>query len=70
MVGNSTDCRGNSLAAVIWKHGMAVDLNTLIIPWSFYLTNVTSINDRGEIIGEGVLRDGSHRNFLLVPNRG
>jgi probable HAF family extracellular repeat protein len=29
-VGNETDCQGNSLAAVLWEHGSAYDINTLI----------------------------------------
>jgi probable HAF family extracellular repeat protein len=66
-VGNATDCEGNSTAVVLWKQGSAVDLSTLVAPSPLRMTDTFSINDAGEIIGEGVLPDGKVRNFVLIP---
>jgi probable HAF family extracellular repeat protein len=45
-----------------------IDLNTLIIPASdVHLTDAWNINDRGEILANGMLPDGSQRVALLVP---
>jgi probable HAF family extracellular repeat protein len=65
-VGNSTDCHGNA-TAVLWKHGSPVDLNTLVAPSMLYMTDALSINNRGQIIGEGVLPSGDTHNFVLIP---
>jgi probable HAF family extracellular repeat protein len=69
VVGNATDCQGFPFAAVLWRHGQPVDLNTLIAPTTLHLTEADHINDRGEIIGYGVLPNGNVHNFLLVPNK-
>jgi hypothetical protein len=53
---------------MIWQHGIPHDLNTLIAPTTLDLIDALSINDRGEIIGEGVLPNGNVHNFLLIPN--
>ena len=53
--------------AVLYKGGQAQDLNTLIpedADWT--LTEANSINDRGQIVGEGV-HHGQQRAFLLTP---
>jgi probable HAF family extracellular repeat protein len=68
VVGNATDCQGFAFAAVLWQHGRPVDLNTLIAPATLHLTQGVAINDRGEIIGYGVLPNGDEHNFLLIPN--
>jgi probable HAF family extracellular repeat protein len=45
-----------------------VDLNTLITPSSdIHLTDAWNINNRGEILANGLLPDGSERAVLLVP---
>jgi len=45
-----------------------VDLNTLITPASeIHLTDAWTINNRGEILANGKLPDGSERVALLVP---
>lgn len=45
-----------------------VDLNTLITPSSdIHLTDAWNINNRGEILANGKLPDGSERVALLVP---
>ncbi len=55
--------------AVIYKGGKAQDLNTLIpedADWT--LEEANSINDQGQIVGEG-LHHGLERAFLLTPVR-
>jgi probable HAF family extracellular repeat protein len=55
--------------AFYWQKGMPiVELNTLITPPSeINVDDASCINDRGEIVGIGVLPDGSTRAVLLVP---
>jgi hypothetical protein len=44
------------------------DLNTLIPSGSpLFLQEPVGINDRGEIVGFGLLADGEQRGFLLTP---
>ena len=53
--------------AVVYKSGKAQDLNTLIpedADWT--LEEANSINDRGQIVGNG-LHHGQQRAFLLTP---
>jgi probable HAF family extracellular repeat protein len=69
VVGNATDCQGNSFGAALWDHGIPYDLNTLVAPSPLRLTTAEVINDRGEITGTGVLPDGNQHSFLLIPNR-
>jgi probable HAF family extracellular repeat protein len=68
VVGNTSDCQGNELAAVLWSHGHAYDLNTLIAPSPLHLLHAEYINDQGEIVGHGVLPNGNQRIFLLIRN--
>jgi hypothetical protein len=68
VVGNITDCHGNALAAALWSHGHAYDLNTLIAPSALHLTSAEYINDQGEIVGHAVLPNGDQRVFLLIRN--
>jgi probable HAF family extracellular repeat protein len=55
--------------ALYWQKGSPiVDLNELITPASnIVVDEATAINDRGEIVGAGILPDGSSRAVLLVP---
>lgn len=68
-VGNATDCHGDELAAVLWRDGSAIDLNTLVAPSDLHLTSAEYINDKGEIVGFGKLPNGQQRVFLLIPNQ-
>jgi probable HAF family extracellular repeat protein len=68
VVGNATDCHGHELAAVLWKNGNAIDLDTLVAPSELHLSSAEYINDQGEIVGHGVLPNGDQRVFLLIPN--
>jgi probable HAF family extracellular repeat protein len=67
VVGNSTQC-GSGAIAVLWKHGTAVDLNTLVSPSALHLNSALGINDAGVIMGEGSLPNGNVRNFVLIPS--
>lgn len=55
--------------ALLWAGGKQYDLNTLVEPSALQLTSAIYIDDRGDIVGKGVLPDGSQRMFLLIPNR-
>jgi probable HAF family extracellular repeat protein len=48
--------------------GPLVDLNTLVSPNSgVYLAEAKTINDRGEIVGDGFLPNGDVHAILLIP---
>jgi hypothetical protein len=66
-VGNDTDCHGNSLAAVLWEHGSAHDLNSLIGPSSLHLVEAFFISNNGEIACLATLPNGDRHVVLLVP---
>jgi probable HAF family extracellular repeat protein len=66
VVGNATDCQGNSLGAVMWDHGAAYDLNRFAPP-TVFLSEGYYINDRGEIACFGFLPNGDAHQVLLVP---
>jgi len=61
-------CNNGSFRAFLWEDGSIVDLNALIPSNSpLYLTQIYTINDRGEIAGEGDDADGNGHAFLLIP---
>jgi probable HAF family extracellular repeat protein len=64
VVGNTCD----ESDALLWVDGRQYDLNTLVAPSALLLTGAAYINDRGDIVGKGVLPDGSQRTFMLIPN--
>ena len=68
VVGKGTDADFNEMAAVLWASGRAYDLNTLVAPSALQMTSAFYINAQGDIVGHGVLPDGSQRVFLLTPN--
>lgn len=52
----------------LWEHGSIVDLNTLVPPdTKEHVLGAVQINDRGEILAGGLLRDGSTRVVVLIP---
>ena len=59
----------NANHAVLWENDLpGVDLNTLIHPDAgMQLAVAFSINDRGEIDGNGLLPNGNQHAFLLIP---
>jgi probable HAF family extracellular repeat protein len=68
VVGFAVSCDGVSRQAFLWEHGSIVDLNTLIPPDSgLHLTAAGFLNDRGEIVGDGLLANGDNHAFLLIP---
>src|SRR5262249_5340857 len=68
VVGFSQDPDGNNTVAVLWQNGVMANLNTLIPPGShFFLQEALGINNRGQIIGTGVLPNGQVRGCLLTP---
>jgi len=63
---NSVDAMGN-MKALLWQNGKMYDLNTLIpagSPW--LLQSSSSINDAGEIAGQGLIHGEVHA-FLASP---
>ena len=68
VTGEAGRCDGSPSHAVLWENGSLVDLNTLVPSTSIlHLTKALSINDRGEIAGNGVLPSGDQHAFLLIP---
>jgi probable HAF family extracellular repeat protein len=73
IVGNTISCDGTVTRAFLWEGGSMVDLNTLIPGGSnLELTGAGNINDRGEIVGDGVPPGASTNSFtdhgfLLIP---
>jgi probable HAF family extracellular repeat protein len=67
VVGNAGVCHG-ATDAFISKDGSTLNLNTLIAPSTLHLKEALSINNRGEIMGIGVLPDGSQHEYVLDPN--
>jgi len=62
-------CPFEAIRPFLWEDGgPMVDLNTLIPPDSgLHLEAAETINDRGEIAGNGVDPDGNQHAFLLIP---
>jgi probable HAF family extracellular repeat protein len=71
VVGFSQNPDGTNTVAVLWQNGVMANLNTLIPPGShFFLQEALGINNRGQIIGTGVLPNGQVRGYLLTPRDG
>jgi probable HAF family extracellular repeat protein len=69
VVGTSGPCDESTGHAFLWENGAIVDLNALISSSSgIQLQFAFTINESGEIAGEGTLTDsGDLRGFLLIP---
>lgn len=68
VVGASYDCGLGGYHAFLWENGSIIDLNELIPQGSdLQLGQGISINDRGEIAGEGLLSNGDLQAYLLIP---
>src|SRR5262249_17477548 len=69
MVGESAPCDFTSARAFLWENGgPMVDLNTLVPSGSgLQLDSAVDINDRGEIVGSGILANGNAHAILLIP---
>ena len=69
VVGNETDAGGSAeVMAVLWNGRSGYDLNTLVAPNQLHMASAEYINDRGDIVGHGVLQNGDQRMFLLIRN--
>ncbi len=67
VVGFSIDATTGNVVAFVWHDGMMKDLNDLIpedSPWQLQFAQ--SLNDAGEITGQGLINGQSHA-FLAVP---
>jgi probable HAF family extracellular repeat protein len=68
VVGQSITCDFTGFRAFLWENGSMIDLNLFVPPDSnLTLTDVETINDRGEMFGIGTLANGNDRAFLLIP---
>ncbi len=68
VVGNEDDSNFNEIIAALWSRGNGYDLNALVAPNQLQMTSADYIDDRGDIVGHGVMPDGSQRIFLLIRN--
>jgi probable HAF family extracellular repeat protein len=67
VIGASFACDFSVVRAFLWKEGRMIDLNRFVPPNSgIFLTDASSINDRGEIVIGGTLNGNQHA-FMLVP---
>jgi probable HAF family extracellular repeat protein len=66
VVGNAGDCHG-AVDAFLSEHGSTINLNSLIAPSALHLQQAVAINDRGDIIGLGVLPNGTQHAYVLIP---
>lgn len=74
-VGPDDSCDGLVYHSFLWENGSIVDLQTLVLPGSDISVSscagceigAYNINDRGEIVGQGVLSNGDSRVILLIP---
>jgi probable HAF family extracellular repeat protein len=68
VVGDSLDSNFNDVHAFLWERGSIADLNALIPPDSgVQLTEAVGLNERGEIVAQGILSNGDLHAFLLIP---
>jgi probable HAF family extracellular repeat protein len=68
-ISSGSDCVNfNSSRPFLWENGSMVDLNTLVPPNSpLHLFYAYTINNRGEIAGNGFDADGHEHAFVLIP---
>ena len=68
VVGGADDCQGNNQHAFVWEKASIADLNALIPDDSgVQLVTAVGLNERGEIVAQGVLSNGDLHAFLLIP---
>jgi probable HAF family extracellular repeat protein len=67
VVGHALTAAPAAEHAFLWQNGAMLDLNSLLPPGTgWVLVLARAINDRGQIVGEGLL-NGEQRAFLLSP---
>jgi len=68
-IGISTDCNGTILHTFLWENGSMIDLSAQVLPGSgFTGIEPVVINDRGEIVGNGLQPSGDLHAVVLTPN--
>jgi probable HAF family extracellular repeat protein len=67
IVGWSSIESNNGYHATLWSNGVAIDLNDLIDNTDWFLKGAASINDKGQIVGNGII-NGEQHAFLLTPD--
>jgi probable HAF family extracellular repeat protein len=69
-INNKDQITGGGSRAILWDRGRLTDLNTLVPgpPFSpLYLLFAADINDRGEIVGQGLTINGELHAYLAIP---
>ena len=69
-INNMGQIVGQGSRAIVWNDKELTDLNTLVPgpPFSpLYLLSALDINDRGEIVGEGLAINGDLHAYLAIP---
>jgi probable HAF family extracellular repeat protein len=62
-----TNIYGAGSRAAMWLNGQQIDLNAAISASKHWtLVRATGINDKGQIVGQGI-HDGHERGFMLTP---
>jgi hypothetical protein len=68
VVGNEDNASFKEIIAALWSRGHGYDLNSLVAPNPLQMISADYIDDHGDIVGHGVMPDGSQRMFLLIRN--
>jgi probable HAF family extracellular repeat protein len=69
VVGTTTVGNGSATVAFLYRDGKMTDLNTLLPPGSGWrLTSAAGINNRGQIVGEGINPAGETHGYLLTAD--
>ena len=66
IVGRSGNRDLSEARAIVWRRGVATDLNSQVAAPGWLLVTATGINDVGQIVGTA-LRGGQRRAYLLTP---
>lgn len=68
-IGISTDCNGTILHMFLWENGSMIDLSAQVLPGSgFTGLEPVVIDDRGEIVANGLLPNGGFHAVVLTPD--
>lgn len=68
VVGSSNTVPKGVLSGFVWRKGHMTDLNQLLPPNSGWKIQYPyGINDRGQIVGQGIFNNNPNRAFLLTP---
>jgi probable HAF family extracellular repeat protein len=68
VVGATQDANFAYVHAFLWERGSIADLNALIpVNSGVQLMAAVGLNERGEIVAQGVLSNGDVHAFILIP---